>query len=636
MRTHTAFLLLICLLLSPLFTRPAAAASADSNPVVLVDLTEADAPTRLALTCLEGIVNRQGDQPRLYCVLQASDQTLFDQIYAKRGFKAEKLSPATAQERFATSIKGQVLYDPAQPETINLATALAGLEDALPATAATQAAGRRTVEDLRDRFHNRQEACQWALDKLASRVNQQKIALLAPDQMGLRDYLVSEKILPVSLDPKQAEEAKLLLAILDRFPAGALLFWDGHADTPADTRAQIAKAPGSSLPALAQAHGKLLVPGAAIGNFSFHARVPAYAPLHQLKRLVQHSPVKYVSFVFTGNGNLDFPFTRMRSLWDDEARGYVPLGWEIHPALVEMAPAVLSSYYADAWWGGSDQFVMAPSGGGYLVPSDAKALTELLSLTGKAARDADLTAISVLEGNAEKPWNVFSRVPEVRGILAQANTAAPTRIMSRAFIGETVRVTDPEKAAQAITAAGAGQQFILAVVDAAKVTPSQVATIAARLGQDYRVVFPYELLDLLIERDVLDHFDPQIAPMARIQSVTFSPTKLGPMDPITVKATISGAAIEPRVVYTVNDSAEFTEPLVWDGSIYRAVLPPVLRSSELKFRVRVADILLRTRWSGYCTLPVSAPDGDQDGLSDTQEKIYGLDPARADSDGDGL
>ncbi|HEX2999885.1 MAG TPA: Ig-like domain-containing protein, partial [Armatimonadota bacterium] len=47
-------------------------------------------------------------------------------------------------------------------------------------------------------------------------------------------------------------------------------------------------------------------------------------------------------------------------------------------------------------------------------------------------------------------------------------------------------------------------------------------------------------------------------------------------------------------------------------------------------------ILLRTRWSGYCTLPVSAPDGDQDGLSDTQEKIYGLDPARADSDGDGL
>ena len=75
------------------------------------------------------------------------------------------------------------------------------------------------------------------------------------------------------------------------------------------------------MPALAGAAAMRLVPGADVANLSFHARVPAYAPLRQYKRLVEHHLASYVTFLFSGNGNLDFGLGRMSTLWDDAARG---------------------------------------------------------------------------------------------------------------------------------------------------------------------------------------------------------------------------------------------------------------------------------------------------------------------------
>jgi hypothetical protein len=123
---------------------------------------------------------------------------------------------------------------------------------------------------------------------------------------------------------------------------------------------------------------------------------------------------------------------------------------------------------------------------------------------------------------------------------------------------------------------------------------------------------------------------------ARLQKVTYSPGKPGPEDPVMVKAVIAGEVLDARVVYTVGDSAELTEPLLFEDGTYRATLPAVLRTTDLKFRVRYVDLLERTKWSDTMTLHVDAPDSDGDSLSDLQERIYGLDPSRPDSDGDGL
>ncbi|HOJ20033.1 MAG TPA: GxGYxYP family putative glycoside hydrolase [Armatimonadota bacterium] len=616
---------------------PAHAAETVPVPVTLVDLREADASTKLALACLQGIVNRGAERPVLYCVHTAQDRAWFDQVYAARGFKPEEKTPAEAIARFADRIKGEVLYDPAQPETINLATALAGLEDVLPVTAAARDASRKLVEDL-TRFKDRREACHWAIESLLPRCNRAKLAVLKPEQVGLRDYLVAEKILPVGLNPGVKEEAELLRTLLGKLEPGALLFWGERIGSPVETRALFARDPGDAMPALARATAMRLVPGADVANLSFHARVPAYAPLRQYKRLVEHHLASYVTFLFSGNGNLDFGLGRMSTLWDDAARGYIPLGWELHPLLAELAPALLSYYYVDAWWAGVDQFVMAPSGASYLPPADPKAFEAFVAETNEAASRADLTAVSVIDVSAsdhDRPWARLALQPAVRGFLAAGTSLGPTLSLGKPLIGETVHVTDVEKATEAILAAAQKQRFVLAVVDAEKVTPTDVVQIAARLGRGIRVVTPHYFLDLLAERVFLDTVGPTMA-LAKLTKVTFSPREPGPNDPITVKATISGGVIDARVKYNINGSPDFTEPLAKVGDDYVATIPPTLRGGKLTFKVRITDGLFRTSWSGECALDIKATDSDEDGLSDYHEELCGLDPKNKDTDGDGL
>lgn len=623
--------------------RPAAAAAeaaedAPAKPVVVVDLIDADAATRLALVCLQGIVNRGAKSPELYCVHTPEDRAWFRRVYAGRGFVAEEQTPAAALARFADRVKGEILYDPAQPGSINLATTLAGLEDALPSTTHDEA--RRTLEDLRGKFKSHTEAFRWAMEKLLPRCSREKVALLADTQMALRDYMVAEKLLVVGLDPEVPAEAERLPELFRGCPAGVQLFWGERVGPPAETRKLLADPNGRSVPALSRAENVRLIPGANVGNLSFHARVPAYMPLRQLKRLAQHNPVKYVTFLFSGDGNLDFAFGRMRALWDDDARGHLPLGWELHPALSELAPAILSAYYADAWWAGADQFVQAPTGAGYLPPTDPKALSTFAAETAKAARAADLTLLSAVAPeapDAAKHWAALLQSPVPSGLLALGAAAPPARAAGRPLIGETVRVADVEKAVQAITEAAARQKFILAVVDAARMTPTQVAEVATRLGRDYLIAPPHLFMDLLAEHLVLENTEPRLA-TAKLTGVTYSPAKPGPEDPIVVKAKVTDTPLDLRVVYSINGSPEFTEPMLLEGGEYRATIPPLLRGGSLKFRVRLADLMLvpRTQHSDACVLTIKAADTDDDTLSDVQERIWGLDPKRADSDGDGL
>ena len=65
-----------------------------------------------------------------------------------------------------------------------LATALAGLEDALPVTTATREKERPVVEDLTGRFESGLAAHQWAVEKLLPRLHAKKVAILSATTMG--------------------------------------------------------------------------------------------------------------------------------------------------------------------------------------------------------------------------------------------------------------------------------------------------------------------------------------------------------------------------------------------------------------------------------------------------------------------
>ena len=74
-----------------------------------------------------------------------------------------------------------------------------------------------------------------------------------------------------------------------------------------------------------------------------------------------------MTYTFTEGDNFQYNQHRMRVMWDDPARGKVPINWTSSPLLYEGAPAILNYYLNTATE--NDLLIAGPSGAGYFYPS---------------------------------------------------------------------------------------------------------------------------------------------------------------------------------------------------------------------------------------------------------------------------
>src|SRR2546428_8913219 len=75
----------------------------------------------------------------------------------------------------------------------------------------------------------------------------------------------------------------------------------------------------------------------------------------------------YVTFTMSDGDNIQYDQRRLRYLWDNPARGSVPINWTISPLLLDAAPAILEHYTRTAT--ANDLFMAGPSGAVYAYPS---------------------------------------------------------------------------------------------------------------------------------------------------------------------------------------------------------------------------------------------------------------------------
>lgn len=138
---------------------------------------------QLLLTTLQGVVNRR--KPELYFNYDpgadSADERwlglLDDDRYTRHP------DPARLIERYGHRACGAVIHDPEVPDTVNIATTLAGLEGAVVATAEqAEQYGFAVVEDLRGRFtgQSKTEIYQWQFDRLWPRCEQRLLTGLPP------------------------------------------------------------------------------------------------------------------------------------------------------------------------------------------------------------------------------------------------------------------------------------------------------------------------------------------------------------------------------------------------------------------------------------------------------------------------
>lgn len=143
------------------------------------DIGDLSGAEQTLLTTLQGVVNRS--RPELYYLFRGEDvdarwlrsipvpQTRYDDPLALVG-------------KYRRRVRGAVLYDTGVPDSINVATTLAGLEDSVAATPElAEKYQLRTVADLRGKFgDDRVATYRWEFENLFPRCTKRLLAGLPP------------------------------------------------------------------------------------------------------------------------------------------------------------------------------------------------------------------------------------------------------------------------------------------------------------------------------------------------------------------------------------------------------------------------------------------------------------------------
>ncbi|MEU4232679.1 GxGYxYP domain-containing protein [Nonomuraea sp. NPDC026600] len=135
---------------------------------------------QLLLTTLQGIVNRR--QPRLYFNYDSAGYDL--RWLSSTGATVTRHGrPLDLVARYKNEVRGAIVHDPAVPDSVNVATTLAGLENAVAATAEQASQyGFRIITDLRGRFKADDVlgTYRWQLDTLFPRCTHALLTGLPP------------------------------------------------------------------------------------------------------------------------------------------------------------------------------------------------------------------------------------------------------------------------------------------------------------------------------------------------------------------------------------------------------------------------------------------------------------------------
>ncbi|HOQ99117.1 MAG TPA: GxGYxYP family putative glycoside hydrolase [Anaerolineae bacterium] len=360
----------------------------------------------------------------------------YAKIYPLQPQRVDSLAEAIAH--FLPIIKGFVVWDPEQPDSINVAIMICSLESLLPISPDhvdwAERFGLPIQQDLRGRWQDRIALYSWALENLFSRCTPGKVASIEPGwhRPEFIDYVVKERIFTCGLSSKGSGQAfnsgwKLLLLCLGgpswlrNIIYGTGLFRrlkqlavermsaDPEVGLTIAIQKRVAQQPGAvifgwhtnrddefSFMVLLSANGLRLAPAHLAANFSFHSALPASVPLKQFhihESAVVLEPEKtYLTFTYSDGDQLMLMNTAQVGGWRRPERGLVPFNWEMQPLLAELAPALLGLYYSSLT--PNDCLVAGPSGAGYIIPPLHDDLPDYLLRSAQACAKADINVIT--------------------------------------------------------------------------------------------------------------------------------------------------------------------------------------------------------------------------------------------------
>ncbi len=498
------------------------------------DIRDAAYDVQLSVTTMTGLVNRQ--QPRIYLLSNDDAHKLLNTILnhipsTLVPIKAESVLDDLLQKH-RHHISGMIIYDPALLDSANVATTLAGVRDAIvvsPRQAEALQSPPHQLPVLADLriygWQNRLQVYRWAIRNLLPETSDRLVAGMHPQIAGgLRSFLVATRAFVYWLDPRfqfpnplngLRTERCLMKQILRRYAPGTPHFgwfmYEGQG---------VKLASKAAMPVLPS-------------DYFFNLEVwTAVQPSQQKEQAGQRgniaaetnttttgrqvSPKVYVSFTISDGDNLQFNQHRMYRFWQDPARGSIPIGWTISPALIQAAPTLAAYYLQTAT--PDDELIAGPSGAGYILPPKwpQKHLLSFLQLTGSLMQQMRLSIIEVLDATPpllrpfiHHSWpKKYARALSpfgIQGILKgdSYHHTAWSRIQDIPVLQNLGLSNSKEMTLQLIrknTPPNLQQpQFINVYIHAWSMTPSDIKEVIQTLGSQYAVVTPGKLLAMIAE-----------------------------------------------------------------------------------------------------------------------------------------
>ncbi len=502
------------------------------------DLLEQDAETRLALTVLQGLVNRE--RPRILLTQDPGWHgphgiPKWMEGLRERGFDIRDVQePLDLVARFRHLVKGAVLYEegleaePLRLHKLNALTLYCALESALPLTPALNERLQLPVLlDARGRFDRPGEAYGWVLRELWPRASRRAVAFLAPRHTVLRDYLVAHRILPFWVSHGMDRDAEeVCLRFLDEADPNAAVLgcWGGYGEQPPGRISE------AELQRLSSLRGKFVLVSDGCFNLTVHSGLRYTGPPPQRPpRQLEPNPSKvYVVFSVTDGDNLQYLQQHFRSpqWWEDPRRGEVPIGWSMNPAASVLMPDVLE--YFQRTRTDNDEFFCSTAGIGLIAPAlyakerypdPASVYREYLEISAALLRRTGLDIIQ-LGDTSNIPWTRADfadwarAVPGLSGILGDYGRASGVFAGNAAF---TVAGGIPVlRSLIAPGRTGPGENTAREVAEAIRAnapkdrpafihvclinwfhSPSTTADASRLLGEEFVPVLPSQMFDLL-------------------------------------------------------------------------------------------------------------------------------------------
>ncbi len=528
----------------PTFASPAA-------QIQCIDMDSLPTAEQTLFCSLEGIVNRT--QPQLACVSAASEgEFTWMSIH---GLGYETVSGYSAVLEYETNVTGLVVNDPNEPDTLNLATTIAGVKNELicdPSllSTLTNSPYNLTInDDLRGMFANKYQVYGYLYSNYWSQCTHRMIAGLETNNYWyLRDYLVALKSAVVWLDPTVTDDAATLSLMISNMPpvGGVYTGWWPNETGDMEWIAQY------GIPVMAS---DLFDNGTVYGGVTTPITIQPLPPTPALQNKV------YVSITLSDGDNVQYMQHTMKQNWGSSARGAIPIGWTVQPLLADFDPGMLNYYTSTATT--NDCLVAGPSGSGYTrinywsasnVANYTKASNHYLQRTGIRA----ITVWLTLSGSTAT--NYATNCPTLVGV-NDYNDGSYTTNYNKTLpvIGFPTNGNYATNAANLVSAitnaaaswSGASPMFIAVEGSAWDVTPAVCQTAVSSLSSsEYVVVRPDHLFLLYQEAAGLGHGGaaPYVAVQPASQSgnagsnVNFSVTASG-TGPLNYQWSMNGTNI---------------------------------------------------------------------------------------------